>query len=473
MIQNLIQRLALFFDDPIFPWKRLVIGFKLGNFALEKSLLLRQYGVYQKTTRPKELENYVDQETFDKSQAYSRAKAQFSFVAGAWNLLIDLACIHFDVYPLLWDFLGSFLTKYAPAPLAGEITQSFLFGYAFYVVGTVLQLPFDYYYHFVLEQTFGFNKMTAQLWLVDMVKSQLLVVALGAPTTAGLIAIIQRTGPNFFYYIWLFMLGFNMILITIYPIFIVPVFNKLTPLPAGSLKEAVEALARKLKFPLSELQVIDGSKRSAHSNAYFSGLPWKKRIVIFDTLLEKSEEKEVEAVLAHELGHWNHSHTSKLLLVSQGQLFYVFTLFSAFIKNKSMFAEFGFNDQMPIAVGFFLFQEIFSPTEPIVKLLVNSMSRRMEYQADEFAARLGYTAKLGSALIKLQVQNLSNMDADWLYSSYHHSHPILIERLRAINWHAAVAEAEPEKATTGLDRGEELRARTGRTEKNLPQWAQA
>lgn len=150
-----------------------------------------------------------------------------------------------------------------------------------------------------------------------MIKSQALMVVFGAPLLSGFLAIVQKTGNQFFYYLWLFSIAVQMFAITIYPIFILPLFNKLSPLEEGKLKTGVEALAKKLNFPLSELYVIDGSKRSAHSNAYFYGLPWKKHIVIYDTLIEKSETEEVVAVLAHELGHWSLGHTTKLMGIGQ------------------------------------------------------------------------------------------------------------------------------------------------------------
>ncbi|KAG9925679.1 CAAX prenyl protease 1, partial [Aureobasidium melanogenum] len=181
-------------------------------------------------------------------------------------------------------------------------------------------------------------------------------------------------------------------------------------------------------------QVIDGSKRSAHSNAYFTGLPWKKKIVIYDTLIDKSDTKEIEAVLAHELGHWKMGHTTKLLLISQVHLFYMFALFSVFINNQSLYNAFGFTRERPIMIGFILFNEVLAPTDSVIKLLMNIMTRKMEFEADNFSLKLGYSAELASSLIKLQIQNLSSMDADWMYSSFHYSHPILTERLKAVGW---------------------------------------
>jgi STE24 endopeptidase len=152
---------------------------------------------------------------------------------------------------------------------------------------------------------------------MDMLKSQMLTVILAPPILAGFLAIVQKTGNRFFYYLWMFGAGLQVFMITIYPIVILPLFNKLSPLETGELKTKVEGLAERLKFPLHELYVIDGSKRSAHSNAYFFGMPWKKHIVIYDTLIEKSETQEVVAVLAHELGHWSLGHTTRLFGISQ------------------------------------------------------------------------------------------------------------------------------------------------------------
>lgn len=185
------------------------------------------------------------------------------------------------------------------------------------VIQQILSLPVSIYSTFVLEEKFGFNKQTPKLFITDIIKSQLLGFVLAPPILAGFLSIVQRTGNSFFYYLWLFGAGLQVFMITVYPIAILPLFNKLSPLEPGQLKDGVEGLAKRLNFPLSELYVIDGSKRSAHSNAYFFGLPWKKHIVIYDTLIEKSESEEVVAVLAHELGHWSLGHTTKLFGISQ------------------------------------------------------------------------------------------------------------------------------------------------------------
>lgn len=209
------------------------------------------------------------------------------------------------------------MARYLPERFSGEITHSLIFVFTMTLITTILSIPRSYYSNFVIEETYGFNKQTVGIWLTDMVKYQALMVALGAPVLSAFLAIVQKTGNSFFYYLWLFAAAMQVFAITIYPIVILPMFNKLSPLEPGALKTSVEGLAKKLKFPLNELYVIDGSKRSAHSNAYFYGLPWKKYIVIYDTLIEQSETEEVVAVLSHELGHWSLGHTTKLFGIAQ------------------------------------------------------------------------------------------------------------------------------------------------------------
>lgn len=204
-----------------------------------------------------------------------------------------------------------------PERFTGEISHTLAFVFTFNVISTVLSLPTSYYSTFVVEEKFGFNKQTLKLWVTDMLKGQLLGIVLGTPIISAILKIVQKTGTSFFYYLWVFGIFVQLFAISIYPIAILPLFNKLTPLEPGKLKTGVEDLARKLNFPLKELHVIDGSKRSAHSNAYFYGLPWKKHIVIYDTLIEKSEPEEVVAVLGHELGHWSLNHTTKLFGIAQ------------------------------------------------------------------------------------------------------------------------------------------------------------
>lgn len=378
---DLIRRLGAGLDSPFIPWKKLIIGFALAEFGLESYLAYRQYQVLKRKAIPPQLKHEIDQPTFDKSQAYGRAKAHFGLVQGVWGQLKNIFVITQNVYPLLWATTGLWLTRFAPLRFQGEISHSLVFAFTYSFLETVIGLPFSAYYHFVLEEKFGFNKQTVSLFVSDLLKGQALSLAFGIPIGAAFLKIIQVTGDQFFFWVWLFTLAVQLGAITIFPIFIVPLFNKLTPLEPGLLKDRVEALAKRLEFPLAELHVIDGSKRSAHSNAYFTGLPWKKKIVIYDTLIEKSEVKEVEAILAHELGHWKMGHTTKLLAISSAHLLYVFALFAVFIKNTSLYQAFGFYNEQPIMIGFILFNEVLSPTDSLVKLGMNVLTRKFEFEA--------------------------------------------------------------------------------------------
>ena len=295
------------------------MGFSVGQYLFESFLSWRQYKVLQRVKPPKVLEAEVDQETFDKSQAYGRAKAQFGFVDGLYNQILSLAFVYYDAYPKLWTLTGNWLVHLLPAKYTGEITHTLLFFFTFNLVQTLLSLPVSYAQNFILEEAYGFNKQTVRLWITDKIKGQALGIVLGAPLLSAFLAIIKKAGNVFFYYLWVFGIAVQLLMTTIYPIFILPLFNKLSPLQDGPLKTGVEDLAKRLKFPLTELYVIDGSKRSAHSNAYFFGLPWKKHIVIYDTLIEKSQTEEVVAVLGHELGHWSLSHTTKLMGIAQAR----------------------------------------------------------------------------------------------------------------------------------------------------------
>jgi STE24 endopeptidase len=242
-------------------------------------------------------------------------------------------------------------------------------------------------------------------------------------------------------------------MVILYPTVIQPLFNKLSPLADGELRKRTEALAAKLKFPLKHLYEIDGSKRSSHSNAYFFGLPWAKHIVIFDTLIQQSKPDEVEAVLAHELGHWFFMHPSKMLLISQLHIFSVLALFPAFLHAPPLLASFDYPTVVarnpPTIVAFLLFQMILTPIEAVVSIGMNAVSRKFEFEADRFAVDLEDRVRatggekeaegmadmgdrLGRALISLHVKNLSTVWVDWMYSAYHHSHPTLAERLKGL-----------------------------------------
>ncbi|KAF9927734.1 CAAX prenyl protease 1 [Linnemannia zychae] len=420
------------YNKDTFPYKEFVLGVMYTVFLWEEYLRFRYYKKLCTTEVPKALQEHVTQETFDKAQAYGRDKARFGLVESLFGIIQNTLCIVYDFLPWLWNFSGDIMFKLVGYGSEYEITQSIIFFVFLTLFSTILGLPFSLYQTFVIEERHGFNKQTLKLFITDIIKGHLIGGIIGIPFLAGFLKIIKLGGENFYFYVWLFMVAFQLIMVSIFPTFIQPLFNKFEPLPEGELRTMIEALASRISFPLTKLFVIDGSKRSGHSNAYFYGFFKNKRIVLYDTLLEHSNNEEVCATLAHELGHWACNHTIQMLVFGQIQLFAVFYLFSQFINNKAMYISFGFKNSTPTLIGFLLFQFLYSPVESILQFLVNMNSRRNEFQADAYARELGYAAPLASGLMKLQLKNLGSMNPDWLHSMYYRSHPDIVERLDAI-----------------------------------------
>ncbi|KAI8365328.1 peptidase family M48-domain-containing protein [Radiomyces spectabilis] len=412
-------------------YKQYVLGFSCAVYAFEQYLNYRQHRRYLLKDRPKDLADIVSEEDFKKSQAYNLEKSRFAFVENAYKQLETVLTLHYDVLPWLWDFSGRMLFKYTGYGADYEICHSLVFVVIFNLLNTVSSLPFSLYSTFVVEQRHGFNNQTLRLFITDLLKSQLVFAVIMVPFLSAFLWIIQSTGDQFFFYVWVMFILFQLFLITIYPTVIQPLFSKLTPLETGELRTQIETLAARIHFPLKKLYVIDGSKRSSHSNAYFYGFGKNKHIVIFDTLIDHSTNDEICAVLAHELGHWSMSHTLKILIVQQIYLLNLFWMFSFFIHNQRLYADFGFNT-MPTLIGFLLFQFIFGPVDSVISFLMHVYQRKNEYEADAFALKLGYASTLRNALIKLSVKNLGGFNVDPWHSAWNRSHPSLTERLDAL-----------------------------------------
>ncbi|KDQ52534.1 hypothetical protein JAAARDRAFT_198172 [Jaapia argillacea MUCL 33604] len=451
-LANVQRHLAFVAVDPI-NWRAYVQGFSWAVTLWESYLLLRQYPLYSLTKPPPVLADHFAQDLFEKSQLYGKDKAKFSLISGLYKQVVDSILLEVGIYPWAWGFAGKVLA-WAGYGNEYEILQSIVFAFTLFFISSIPSMPLSIYQTFVLEEKHGFNKTTPALFITDMLKSWGLGIVIGAPFLAAFLKIFKWAGDRFVPWLMAFMLTFQISMVIIYPTLIQPLFNKLSPLPAGDLRTRIENLAGKLSFPLKHLYEIDGSKRSSHSNAYFFGLPWSKHIVIFDTLIKESKSEEVEAVLAHELGHWYYLHPTKLLVISQFHLFTILGLFPAFLHAPPVLRSFGFGKdvaaQGPTVVAFLLFQMILTPLESIVGIGLNFISRQFEWQADRFACELQGMLKeqgklkdgdegmgdmgerLGKALITLHVKNLSTVWVDWLYSAYHHSHPTLTERLKAL-----------------------------------------
>lgn len=314
-----------------------------------------------------------------------------------------------------------------------EILHTLAFLAGVMIWSQITDLPFSLYSTFVIEARHGFNKQTIWLFFRDMFKGIGLSILLGPPIVAAIIVIVQKGGPYLAIYLWGFMFILSIVMMTLYPILIAPLFNKFTPLPDGELRERIEKLASSLKFPLKKLFVVDGSTRSSHSNAYMYGFFNNKRIVLYDTLIQQCKKvEEVVAVIAHELGHWKLNHTMYSFIAVQILTFLQFGGYTLVRNSGDLFQSFGFDTQ-PVLIGLIIFQHTVIPLQHLVSFGLNLVSRSFEFQADAFAKKLGYAAALRAGLVKLQEENLSAMNTDPWYSAYHYSHPPLVERLAALD----------------------------------------
>ena len=373
--------------------------------------------------------------------------------------LLSVAMLVKGYYPWAWRVAGTFLSNTVGWENA-EISQSIvrvdldrhavarpdsLTRYALVlqvwvvllsVMSTLMNVPWSLYGTFVVEARHGFNNTTMSTFVGDLIKSTLLTMVLSPPIIAGLVKIMLLVpGPAMAVWIWGFMLAVSLIMLTIYPVIIAPLFNKYQPLEEGKLKKKIESLAGRLKFPLKKLFVVDGSRRSAHSNAYMYGFFKNKRIVLYDTLLEQSTDEQVTAVLAHELGHWALSHTKYLFVASQVVLAAQMSMFAMTRGAPGVLEAFGFQGagNKPALASLVIFQLLIGPLDELLGLAQNFVSRTFEYQADRFAVDLGYAEDLKGALCVLDKKNKGPPNNDRWYSAYHHSHPVLVERLVAID----------------------------------------
>lgn len=391
-------------------------------------------------------------ETFEKARAYGLAKAKYSvFTLIVEGIIISCAELYFGILPYLWYKTEEISANLGLDP-TNEIYTNCIFLFIFNSIGVLKSLPFKIYSTFILEANHGFNKQTIPFFIKDQIKTYIVANIIMVPIMAGIVYIVKWGGDYFFVYLWVFTFVVSMALITIYPVWIAPLFDKYTPLEEGPLRKSIEKLAASLEFPLTQLYVVEGSKRSAHSNAYFYGWWKSKRIVLFDTLLlnkgkkDLSELKEDEigkgcddneilAVLGHELGHWKLGHMTKNIIISQVNIFVMFAVFGYLFKSDPLYRAVGFHSgTQPILIGLILIlQYLLAPVNALIGFFMTMLSRRFEFQADAFAVKLGYARDLGKSLIKLHVDNLGFPLYDWMYSTWYHSHPTLLQRLDRLN----------------------------------------
>lgn len=427
--------------------------------------------MYQRSKKvPAELTDAITEETFEKARVYGLDREQFAILKSIFtDVIIASLEFYFGFLALVW-YKSERLTASLNLDRSSEIQVSCVFMVLLNTINLFKDLPFKIYSIFVLEERHGFNKQTAWFFLKDQIKGFVIGQVISIPISCAVIYIVQRGGDYFFVWLWLFTGIVSLALMTLYPVFIAPLFDKYRPLDAGPLRTSIEELAAELKFPLAQLYVVEGSKRSAHSNAYFYGLWGSKRIVLFDTLLvnkgkpieettesesaeksaEKTDEKtaendekdakkgcedsEVLAVLAHELGHWKLGHVTKNIIFMQFHLFLMFAAFAYLFKYDPLYRAVGFRSgERPVLVGLLLIVSyVLGAYNALISFGMTIVSRTFEYQADAFAKNLGYSKELAKALIKLNIDNLGFPVYDWMYSAWNHSHPTLLQRMERL-----------------------------------------
>ncbi|MGK0309900.1 MAG: STE24 endopeptidase [Lentimonas sp.] len=400
---------------------------KSGTGVLLDLINLR-YVKAHSTEVPEGFREFIDLPTYQKSVEYTMAKTRFGLVNEVYDTLILAAVILTGFLP--WLYSG----------LSGSLGYSF-WGQALVLFSVVmllgtLSLPFDWWGTFRLEERFGFNKSTQKLWIVDKLKGLVIGLLIGYPLLALLIYLVESAGE--LWWVWGFVVFFlfQLVMIVAYPMFIMPLFNKMEPLEAGELKERLFNLADRTGFKARTILVMDGSKRSGHSNAFFAGFGRFRRIVLFDTLIEQMEHDELEAVLAHEIGHYKRGHIPRMISLSALLTFGMFALLG-WLTNGTWFAEaFLFSADaavyfVPVLLLFMLLKELLTFwLSPLSSLL----SRKHEYEADAFARNAMNSADpLVKALRKLHKKNLSNLTPHPVYSGFYYSHPTLLERESALH----------------------------------------
>ena len=405
--------------------------FLLINLLLKLWLANRQlrHVAPHREQAPTDFAESISLPTHQKAADYTLAKLRL----GHWDLAIDALVL------LGWTLLGglSLLDQWLLGLIGPGMLQQLALVVGFMLITGALNLPISYYQTFHLEQRFGFNNMTVGLWLSDLVKSTLVGAVLGMPLIWAVLQLMQSGGSVWWLWAWALLVAYQLFVMWIAPNFIMPLFNKFTPMPEGELKQEIEALGVKCGFPLSGVFVMDGSKRSTKANAFFTGLGKRKKIALFDTLVEKSSTPELLGVLAHEIGHFRCGHIKQRLAVGILQTAVIFYLLGLATDPDGKFARllfdaFGVREISP-HVGLVLFSILLEPVSKALGVLAHAWSRRHEFEADAYAAKVtGNGAALGEALKKMTSDHLSHPSPAALRVWLDYSHPPLARRLEAL-----------------------------------------
>ena len=413
----------------------LIIGIFLILFTLEfvVEFILNELNIrhVRKNTAaqavPEFFQSRINGYEYEQSARYTLAKAGFQRWSEVYGRVVILFLLFGGLLPVLEDLIIAML----PGSLLNSYIRGVLFCLGVGLISSLASLPVDLYSTFGVESRFGFNKTTLPLYFSDKLKRVVLGILMGGPFLFIVLWLMQATGEYWWLWAFVFITLFQLLMIIIFPTFIAPWFNKFEPLPSGELRDRILALANQIGFKASGIFLMDGSKRSAHSNAYFTGIGNAKRIVLFDTLVEQMTVDQGVAVLAHEMGHYKMKHIRRMVIVQGVILFFGLYILSRFVTYEPLFAAFGLQPSNHAALV--LFTLLSGPFTFYLGPLMNLLSRKHEYEADRFAVITLRNGKpMEEALINLTVRNLSNLTPHPWYSAYYYSHPTPTERIGAI-----------------------------------------
>ena len=401
----------------------IIIGALLVEYALSTiSSIFNMKSITEKI--PDGFQEYYDEEKYSSSQSYLKDKTRFGLFSGTFGLCVTLIVIHTGVFGMLDDFARLHSSHY--------ITAGLIFFGILFIFNDIINIPFSIYSTFVIEEKYGFNKTTWKTYVIDKLKGYGLTIVLGSIVIVPILYFFETYGSNGWWIAWVLITGF---MIAVQPLFvhvIAPMFNKFEPLEEGELRNSIEEFANKVAFPIGRIDVMDGSRRSAHSNAYFSGFGKSRRIALFDTLMEKHSTDEIVSVVAHEVGHYKKKHVISGTILGILETGLMLFIFNYFMSDQALFDVFGV-EKLSIYCGLVFFGMLYSPVSLVTSICTTALSRRNEFEADAYA--LETTKKpepLISMLKGLAASNLSHLTPHPLMVFLSYSHPPVVERINAV-----------------------------------------
>lgn len=401
----------------------LILSIVIAGFLFDQWISYLNTTTWSKVL-PESLRDFYDEQTYSRQQDYERVNYKF----GIFSDILSFMAIIFLLLSGGFAWLDLFVRSYIGSP----ILQAILFFGILGLAADLLSTPLDVYDTFVIEERFGFNKTTPRTYLLDKLKGWLLAIIIGGGLIALVVFLFEKTGSWFWVLAWAAFSGITLFISYFYTTLLVPLFNKLTPLPTSELREAIEKVAVQAGFSLKDIFIMDGSKRSSKGNAYFSGFGRKKSIVLFDTLVSDHGIDELVAVLAHEIGHYKKKHVLKGLLIGIAQTGVLLFILSLLLQSPLLAKALGASEPS-FHIGLVTFGILFSPVSVVLGIALNLLSRKHEYEADRFASVFSQPGSLQKALKKLSIKNLGNLTPHPWYVFVHYSHPPLLQRIAALD----------------------------------------